>query len=93
MARADLDDFVACYRTGRRSERAESERFKRFPIETLLGRDKINLDIFWLKDAALDDPDLLPPPAEVAAEIVDSLETALERFRGVSRALAEPPDA
>ena len=93
MARADLDDFVACYRAGRRMERVESERFKRFPIETLLGRDKINLDIFWLKDAALDDPDLLPPPAEVAAEIVDSLETALERFRGVSRALAEPPDA
>jgi type I restriction enzyme M protein len=88
MVRADLDDFVACYRSGRRSERVESERFKRFPIEALLGRDKLNLDIFWLKDDAHDDPDLLPPPDEVAAEIVESLATALERFRGVARALA-----
>jgi type I restriction enzyme M protein len=89
MTRADLDDFVACYRSGRRSERTESACFKRFPIEALLSRDKVNLDIFWLKDETLDDPDLLPPPAEVAAEIVDSLETALERFRSVARALAE----
>ena len=39
----------------------ESEKFKRFPLETLLARDKVNLDIFWLKDNTLDDPDLLPP--------------------------------
>ena len=89
MVRADLDDFVALYRSGRRYERAEGERFKRYPIETLLGRDKLNLDIFWLKDDAHDDPDLLPPPDEVAAEIIDSLETALERFRAVERALLE----
>jgi len=36
-----------------------------------------NLDIFWLKDDSFDDPDLLPPPDEIAAEIVESLETAL----------------
>jgi type I restriction enzyme M protein len=45
------------------------------------------LDIFWLKDDTLDDPDLLPPPEEVAAEIVENLETALERFRRVANAL------
>ena len=87
MVRADLDDFVASYRSGRRFEREESERFRRFPLETLLARDKLNLDIFWLKDDSLDDPDLLPPPDEVAAEIVESLETALERFRNVAAAL------
>ncbi len=53
--------------------------------------DKINLDIFWVKDHALDDPDLLPPPDEVAAEIVESLETALDRFRNVAKALGEGP--
>jgi type I restriction enzyme M protein len=42
-----------------------------------------------LKDASLDDPDLLPPPDEVAAEIVESLEAALERFRGVGLALSQ----
>ena len=47
-------------------------------------RDKLNRDIFWLKDASATDPDSLPPPAEIAAEIVDSLELALEKFRGVA---------
>ena len=85
---ADLEDFVSCYKSGRRHEREESERFKRYPLATLLSRDKVNLDIFWLKDDALDDPDLLPPPDEVAAEVVESLELALEKFRGVAKALA-----
>jgi type I site-specific restriction endonuclease len=89
--RADLSDFVTCYQSGHRSRREESEKFKRFPLVTLLARDKLNLDIFWLKDHTLDDPDLLPPPDEVAAEIVESLETALARFRSVAKALGEGP--
>jgi type I restriction enzyme M protein len=39
------------------------------------------------KDDALDDPDLLPPQEEVAAEIVENLDTALERFRRVANGL------
>ena len=84
MARADLDDFVACCKSGRRHERAETERFRRFAHAELMARDKINLDVFWLKDDALEDPDLLPPPDEIAAEIVENLEAALERFRKVA---------
>ncbi len=91
MTRGDLDDFVGCFRAGRRTDRAESQRFRRFPLSDLLARDKVNLDIFWLKDDTLDDPDLLPPPDEVAAEIVESLEAALERFRGVAAALVAEP--
>ena len=56
-----------------------------------MARDKRNLDIFCLKDDALDDPDLPPPPDEVAAEVVESLEAALERFRNVAKALGEGP--
>jgi len=87
MARADLDDFVACYQSGRRRARAETDRFRRFVHADLVTRDKINLDIFWLKDDTLDDPDLLPPPDEIAAEIVESLEAALDRFRKVALSL------
>jgi type I restriction enzyme M protein len=72
MARADLDDFVACYKSGRRRERTETDRFRHFAHAELVARDKINLDIFWLKDDTLDDPDLLPPPDEIAAEILES---------------------
>jgi type I restriction enzyme M protein len=87
MTRADLDDFVACYKSSRRHERAETERFRHFAHADLIARDKINLDIFWLKDDTLDDPDLLPPPDEIAAEIVENLEAALDRFRKVALSL------
>src|SRR5206468_2532329 len=33
-----------------RHNRVEAERFKSFTYEDLLKRDKVNLDIFWLKD-------------------------------------------
>ena len=83
LRRADLDDFVAAYK-GKACQREESERFKRFVGEDLAKREKMNLDIFWLKDAGATDPDSLPPPAKIAAEIVDSLELALEKFRLVA---------
>jgi type I restriction enzyme M protein len=87
MTRADLDDFVVCYKSGRRHERAETDRFRRFTHAELVARDKVNLDIFWLRDDTLDDPDLLPPPDEIAAEIVENLEAALDRFRKVALTL------
>lgn len=92
MKRADLDDFIACYKAGNRHEREPSDRFRRFSYDELVKRDKVNLDIFWLKDDSLDDPDLLPPPDEIAAEIVESLEAALDRFRKVSASLAPKSD-
>jgi type I restriction enzyme M protein len=87
MKRADLDDFVACYRADNRAKRKESDRFRKFSYDQLTKRDKFNLDIFWLKDDSLDDPDLLPAPDEIAAEIVESLEVALEKFRKVAASL------
>jgi type I restriction enzyme M protein len=88
LKRADLDDFVRAYgKKNRRHDREPSERFRRFSYEELAKRDKLNLDIFWLKDASATDPDSLPPPDEVAAEIVASLELALEKFRSVAAKL------
>lgn len=90
LQKSDLDDFVAAYRPRQqRHQRVESERFRRFSYDALSQRDKLNLDIFWLKDANATDPDSLPPPDEVAAEIVDNLETALARFRKVADELAK----
>lgn len=88
LKRADLNDFVTCYGTKfQRGARIETERFHRFAYDDLARRDKLNLDLFWLKDASATDPDSLPPPAEIAAEIVDSLELALEKFRLVAARL------
>jgi type I restriction enzyme M protein len=88
LAAADLHDFVALYQTGDRSQRQESERFRRFAVQELLARDKLNLDIFWLKDESLDDVDQLPAPDVIAAEIVENLQAALEAFQAVAEELA-----
>jgi type I restriction enzyme M protein len=87
LKREDLADFVACYRAGTRTEREETERFRRFGYDELTKRDRLNLDIFWLKDASLEDSDNLPAPDVIAAEIVENLEAALAQFRQVATAL------
>jgi type I restriction enzyme M protein len=90
LKNSDLDDFRQCYSASNRTKRKETERFKRFPVNELLKRDKLNLDISWLKDDSLDDIDSLPPPDEIAAEIVENLQAALEQFLAVAEALAAP---
>jgi hypothetical protein len=81
----DLNDSVACHgRKHRRHEWQEPERFRRFAYDDLAKRDKLNLDIFWLKDASVTDPDTLPLPDEIAAEIVDSLETSRIVLPGIT---------
>ena len=72
-----------------RFNRVETERFKGFTYEDLLKRDKVNLDIFWLKDDALEDSANLPAPDVIATEIVDDLEAALEQFREIENDLKE----
>ena len=84
LKRSDLDDFVACYNPKNRHERKESERFKSFSYEELTKRDKLNLDIFWLKDESLEDSANLPDPDIIAAEIVEDLEAALSQFATIA---------
>tara|TARA_R110002072_G_scaffold182916_2_gene339167 strand:+ start:8783 stop:10240 length:1458 start_codon:yes stop_codon:yes gene_type:complete len=84
LKRADLDDFVAAYSAGDFNARQDSERFRPFVYDDLINRDKLNLDIFWLKDDGLEDTDSLPSPDIIAAEIVDNLEAALDMFREVA---------
>jgi len=87
LKRADLDDFVACYNPKNRHTRKESERFKSFTYEELTKRDKVNLDIFWLKDDALEESANLPAPEIIAQEIADDLEAALEQFATIAEDL------
>ena len=68
-------------------QRQESDRFKAFKYDDLMQRDKVSLDIFWLKDDSLEDTENLPQPEVIAAEIVENLEAALEQFREIEAAL------
>ena len=87
LTRGDLEDFVTCYNPANRHQRTETERFKRFGYEDLLARDKVSLDIFWLRDESLEDTDNLPAPGIIAAEIVEDLEAALVEFSELADAL------
>ena len=87
MADGDLEDFIACYNPANRHDRHETwseenpeGRFRRFKIDEILKRDKTSLDIFWIKDKSLADLDNLPSPDELAEEIIENLQSALESF-------------
>jgi type I restriction enzyme M protein len=67
-----------------RYQRKETERFKCFAYDDLVKRDKVNLDIFWLKDESLEDSANLPSPDMIAAEIVEELEAALAQFAEIA---------
>lgn len=88
MTDADLDDFISCYnpqnryeRTSTWSEENSDERWRKFNVEEILSRDKTSLDIFWVKDKSLADLDNLPAPDELAGDIIENLQSALESFQ------------
>ena len=56
---------------------------RRLAYEELLARDKVSLDIFWLKDESLEDSTNLPDPHILAEEIADDLRSALEQIESV----------
>jgi type I restriction enzyme M protein len=87
MREADLAEFVEGYCPDDRSKRIESERFRRFGYDELVGRDKANLDITWLRDDTLDDASTLRAPGVLAAEIVEELEAALAQFSELAASL------
>jgi type I restriction enzyme M protein len=79
----DLHDFVKCYNPENRHKRKETERFKAFTYGDLMQRDKVSLDIFWLKDESLEDSENLPDPDVIARDIAENLVSALEQFSSV----------
>ena len=79
----DLQDFIKCYNPQNRRDRKETERFKTFTYDELMQRDKISLDILWLRDESLEDAENLPDPSVLAMEITENLEAALEQFSSI----------
>lgn len=97
MTRADLDEFVACFNPANRHERqttwSESTlqgRWRAYSYANLLARDKVSLDLFWLRDESLEDSANLPGPDVLAREIVQDLQAALEQFAEIVEDLGDP---
>jgi len=96
MTFEDLQEFIECYNPENRHDRKETwsesnpdGRFRRFTIDEILSRDKTSLDIFWIKDRSLADLDNLPSPDELATDIMESLQSALESFQQLTAKLGK----
>lgn len=94
IKRSDFDEFVECYKPGKIHKRKSTwgeenpeGRWRSFDYDDLLKRDKLSLDLFWIKDKSLTDTDSLPAPEILAQEIVDDLEAALEQFSKITARL------
>jgi type I restriction enzyme M protein len=94
LVREDLNDFVTCYHPENRHDRqatwsAETPdtRWRSFTYEELMAWDKVNLDIFWLRDESLEDSANLSEPDVLAAKIVEDLKAALTQFKGIAEEL------
>ena len=66
---------------------APVRRWRRYTYDDLMARDKVNLDIFWLRDESLEDSANLPEPDVLAVAIVEELEAALEQFAAIAQEL------
>ncbi len=90
----DLADFIKCYNPENRFDRkprwtqeTPEGRWRAYTYEELVSRDKLSLDIFWLKDESLEDSENLPDPDAIARDIAENLESAVEQFNGISEIL------
>lgn len=94
MTYGDLEDFIKCYNPQNRHQREETwsednpdGRWRKFDMGEILARDKTSLDIFWIKDKSLADLDNLPSPDELAEDIIENLQDALDSFKNLQNAL------
>jgi type I restriction enzyme M protein len=94
LSKDDLKEFITCYNPDNRnkrkanwSEKNPEGRWRQFTYEELIARDKVNLDIFWLRDESLEDSANLPNPDMLAIEIVEDLKSALTQFEGIAEEL------
>ena len=90
LTRTDLDEFVTCFNPANRFERMPTwsednpdGRWRAYTYDELLARDKVSLDIFWLRDESLEDTANLPDPDTIAAEIIEDLQAGLVQFQEI----------
>ena len=87
LERHHLDDFVTCYNAGNLEGRKETYdavnnpqgRWRKYPVDDILTRDKTSLDITWIKQGGESDDRSL---AELMADIK-------EKSKTISAAVAE----
>jgi len=82
--------FIACYMPGERQKRKPTwsqqhpeGRWRAFSYDEIIARDKVSLDVSWLRDESLEDSANLPDPNILAQEIADDLRSALGQIEDI----------
>lgn len=83
-----FSDFEKCYGkdpngNSKRIDQGEEGRFRCFHISEIKERG-YKLDIKWLKDETLDDPNDLPEPHDLIAEAVTELEAVIDELNEIA---------
>lgn len=96
LSKDDLAEFIKCYNPANRNKRKPTltdknpeGRWRSFTHDELIAGDKVNLDIFWLRDKSLEDSANLPNPDVLASEIVEDLKSALAQFESIEDELGD----
>jgi len=82
-----FEEFEGCYGKdpngrSKREDLGEQGRFRCFNISQVKERG-YKLDITWLKDESLDDPEDLPEPQDLASEAITELEAVVDNLKEI----------
>ena len=89
MQRQHLDDFVKCYNADNITARQETERFKCYPVEELLARDKTNLDITWIKQTDDDEDISLGELISIMEKKSNNIISAVQKLKELMAGIGE----
>lgn len=96
LQKSDLDEFVRLYNPANRHDRQATwsddnpdGRWRAYSYDELIARDKVSLDITWLREESLEEAANLPDPDVIALEIVEDLRAALEEFELIAADLGD----
>ena len=89
MMRQHLDDFVKCYNAENIAARQETERFKCYPVDELLARDKTSLDITWIKQTDDDEDISLGELISTMEEKSNNIITAVQKLKELMAGIEE----
>lgn len=89
MQRQHLDDFVKCYNAENIAARQETERFKCYPVDELLARDKTSLDITWIKQTDDDEDISLGELISTMEEKSNNIITAVKKLKELMAGIEE----
>ena len=96
MTYADLQDYIRCYNPENRYERYETRseenpdgRWSKHKVNDILERDKTSLDISQINDKLLADLDDLSSLDELADDIIENQQSAIEKFQELQKQLKE----